>query len=116
MNRLFKILNSEVNSLLDIWEKDLKDRKTKKTTDGRSYSTRKETYKTEYSKKQLQAFTDLELTPTKNKDLIKKQFKSQIKKYHPDKFQDPKKKKNANIITKRLNAAYELLYKNKSSQ
>ncbi len=49
----------------------------------------------------------LELPAGASFDKIRQAYKSQMKKYHPDRFpNDPEKKKYAELVSQRLNEAY----------
>ncbi len=74
----------------------------------RSYSTKRKPTAKEKEKK---AFKDLELTPTSDFKVIKKQYRKLMKKYHPDRQQDDKKRKAAEKVTAKLNQAYDYLEK-----
>ncbi len=60
------------------------------------------------SETQLEAehYKALELPVGASFEQIKAQYRSLIKKYHPDKFRDPAKHKDALAITQKLNQAY----------
>jgi DnaJ-domain-containing protein 1 len=53
----------------------------------------------------------LELKEGATFDEIKASYKSLMKKYHPDKFQDEEKKKYAESVSMKLNVAYEFFKK-----
>ena len=73
----------------------------------RSYSKRKPTA----AEKEKKAFKDLELAHTSDFKVIKKQYRKLMKKYHPDRHQEEKKRKAAEKVTAKLNQAYEHLEK-----
>ena len=54
-------------------------------------------------------YAELQLSPDAEPELVKAAFKALAKKYHPDRFSDPKKKAEAEAKMARLNAAQTLL-------
>ena len=53
----------------------------------------------------------LDLKPGASFDEIKDAYKKAMKKYHPDKFSDPDKKKYAESISRKINVAYDYFKK-----
>lgn len=54
----------------------------------------------------------LEIKPNATFDEVKSAYKNAMKKYHPDKFSEPQKKKYAEEISRKINGAYDY-YKKK---
>jgi len=54
-------------------------------------------------------YAELQLSPDAEPELIKAAFKALAKKYHPDRFTDPEKKKDAEEKMARINEAQSLL-------
>ena len=54
----------------------------------------------------------LELKGTETLDDVKKQYKNLVKKYHPDKYQNPEEKKRAEARFKEINATYHYMMQN----
>ena len=54
----------------------------------------------------------LELKGTATLDDVKKQYKNLVKKYHPDRYQNPEEKKQAEARFKEINATYHYMMQN----
>lgn len=54
-------------------------------------------------------FRELQLSPDAEPELVKAAFKALARKYHPDRFQDPKEKAQAEERMKRINEAQRLI-------
>ncbi len=71
------------------------------------YSSSSRSSKPSAAKKKAQYFKDLELDATEDFDVIKKQYRKMMKKWHPDRFQnEPEKLKKAEKLTAKLNEAF----------
>lgn len=137
IDRLFNVLRSQLNdfieskeeewgfdpdneeSSIDAWlrrkeeemeqrKKEREDRgfKSRRSRSGSGFK-RKETS----AEKEKKAFKNLEMEKTKDFSAIKKQYRKLVKKYHPDRQTDEKKRKTAEKITAKLNDSYAYLEK-----
>lgn len=58
-------------------------------------------------------YAELQLSPDAEPELVKAAFKALAKKYHPDRFTDPSKKKQAEARMARINEAQQLIQSGK---
>lgn len=85
------------------YEKKYDDYSSRGSRNSRSSSSKKE----KKVNAEEQYFKNLELKPTKDFMVIKKQYRKLMKKYHPDRYpNDPEKQKTAQKITSKLNESY----------
>lgn len=113
--RLFDVLRSYTGDMLEgdgkrdwgktEWEEY---KKYKKTMDDQAADEEWEPNIKPPVAKEKKYFGYLEMEPTKDFTLIKKQYRKMMKKYHPDRYTETDKKRDiAEEITRQLNEAYE---------
>jgi len=117
--RLFGVLRSYVGDVLESdgkkdWGKEewkaYREYKEKLEREEAEWARKKAEEKRPASalNKEAQYYSYLEMEKTEEFDLIKKQYRKMMKKYHPDRFQgDEKQKKIAQQVTRQLNEAFD---------
>lgn len=109
LKRFINILKANINSGASLSDKSYNEQ---------SFSDEKEEKQTlntpplnAIEKKEAEYFANLEVSPGANFPKIKASYRELMKKYHPDKFKNEELKKEAELITSKLNEAYSYFEK-----
>ena len=110
--RLHNIFKAHLNDILDRKE----DEKTQAQYTYQKFEGKiSDPVKTQAALLEEKYYANLEIKPGSGMEAIKKAYKIQIRKYHPDKFHnDPEKRRYAEKVTRKLNEAmtyFEKKYK-----
>ena len=93
-------------------DKKTTDNNQKKTNDYQQKNQQKTTRNPTVSELEQQYYTRLGITSAATWEQIKAAYKSEMKKYHPDKYaSEPEKQKSAEVISQKINEAYHYFEK-----
>ncbi|MCS7005583.1 MAG: J domain-containing protein [Cytophagales bacterium] len=112
--RIKYLISSEIHSFRKLndsdfvdWERIIKNLDEEE----KALKNRRNTKSPAYSELELAYYRYLEVFPGAPFEIIKKQYKTLIKQYHPDKISGTKEREYAHMRCKQLNEAYEYFEK-----